>query len=478
MTNNMEFEAIIGIEIHVQMKTVSKLFSSSPVSFGSEPNTKVSITDMAFPGTLPTVNKQAVINSICVSHALHMSVDDTVIFERKNYFYSDLPKGYQITQQFRPIGSNGYLDIKTSKGEKRIGIDRLHMEEDTCKQLHLKDCTLLDFNRAGIPLVEIVSKPDIRTGEEAAKFVEEIRSIVTFLDVSDGKMEEGSLRCDINISLKEKNNDKLGTKVEIKNLNSINNIQKAIEFEIARQKEILENGGSIKQETRRFDESSKKTVLMRTKTDDVDYKYFTEPNIPPIKLSKEFIENAINTSPEPASSRFNRYQQFGLNEYDVSLLLTNKETSDYFDQLVETGVNPKLAANWMLGEVQSYLNKANTSIKDFPISSDRLVKLIKLIEEEIISNKIGREIFAKMILDNKNPEQLLKESGISQLNDEDEIKTIIIELLDNNPSLIEEYKNGKDRIIGYLVGQVIKKTNGKANPSLTNKLLIEEIKRR
>ena len=478
MTNNMEFEAIIGIEIHVQMKTVSKLFSSSPVSFGSEPNTKVNVTDMAFPGTLPTVNKQAVINSIRVSHALHMSVDDTVIFERKNYFYSDLPKGYQITQQFRPIGSNGYLDIKTSKGEKRIGIDRLHMEEDTCKQLHLKDCTLLDFNRAGIPLVEIVSRPDIRTGEEAAKFVEEIRSIVTFLDVSDGKMEEGSLRCDINISLKEKNNDKLGTKVEIKNLNSINNIQKAIEFEIARQKEILENGGSVKQETRRFDESSKKTVLMRTKTDDVDYKYFTEPNIPPIKLSKEFIENAINTSPELASSRFNKYQQFGLNEYDASLLVTNKETSDYFDQLVATGVNPKLAANWMLGEVQSYLNKTNTSIKEFPISSDRLAKLIKLIEEEIISNKIGREIFVKMILDSKNPEQLLEEAGISQLNDEDEIKTIIIELLDNNPSLIEEYKNGKDRIIGYLVGQVIKKTNGKANPSLTNKLLIEEIKRR
>ena len=256
----MPFEAVIGLEIHVEMKTKSKMFSAAPVSFGDLPNTMVVPTDMAFPGTMPVINKQAVINAIRVSNALNMSIDHELWFDRKNYFYSDLPKGYQITQQARPIGSNGYLDIKTSKGEKRIRVERLHMEEDTCKQLHSWDCSLLDYNRAGIPLIEIVSMPDMRSGEEAMKYVEKIRSIVTFLDVSDGKMEEGSLRCDVNISIKEVGSEKLGTKVEIKNLNSIANVQKAIDFEMKRQEQVILAGGTIEQETRRFDEASKETV--------------------------------------------------------------------------------------------------------------------------------------------------------------------------------------------------------------------------
>ena len=474
----MEFEAVIGLEIHVEMKTISKMFSSAPVSFGIDPNTEVTLLDMAFPGTMPVPNKQAVINAIRVSHALHMTIDDTVIFERKNYFYSDLPKGYQITQQFRPIGKEGYLTIKTSEGEKKIGIERLHMEEDTCKQLHSWDFSLLDYNRAGIPLIEIVSKPEMRSGEEAAKYVEKIRSIVSFLDVSDGKMEEGSLRCDVNISLREKGTEKFGTKVEIKNLNSLANIQKAIEFEIARQSIILEFGGHVEQETRRFDEASKETVLMRVKTDAVDYKYFTEPNITPIKLSKEFVEEAIKTSPELAESRLERYKALGLNDYDSSLLLANKETSDYFDEVSKSRANPKLIANWIIGDVQSYLNKTNTSIKDFPISPKHLGDLILLVVDGEVSNKQAREIFEKMCGEDKDPSKYVEELGFTQVSDENTLLVIINELLDQNPQLVEDYKAGKDRVLGFFVGQIMKKTQGKANPALTSKLLIDAIKRR
>ncbi|MBQ6920794.1 MAG: Asp-tRNA(Asn)/Glu-tRNA(Gln) amidotransferase subunit GatB [Bacilli bacterium] len=474
----MEFEAVIGLEIHVEMKTKSKMFSSGPVSYGEDPNTKVNIVDMGFPGVMPVVNKQAVINAIRVSHALHMSIDDTVMFERKNYFYSDLPKGYQITQQFRPIGSNGYLVLNTSQGEKKIGIERLHMEEDTCKQLHSWDFSLLDYNRAGIPLIEIVSRPDIRTGEEAAKYVEKIRSIVSFLDVSDGKMEEGSLRCDVNISLREKGTEKFGTKVEIKNLNSIANIQKAIDFEISRQSIILDFGGVIEQETRRFDEGSKETVLMRVKTDAVDYKYFTEPNIAPIKLSKEFIEEAIKTSPELAEVKLERYKKLGLNDYDSSLLIADKDVSNYFDEASKSGANPKLLANWVIGDVQSILNKEGISIKEFKISPSYLSELVLLIEQGKVSNKQAREMFAKMLENPVSPKKLLEESGTSLISDEETLKAIVKEVVDANEQSVIDYKNGKDRALGFIVGQIMKKTQGKANPGLASKLVLEEINRR
>ena len=474
----MEFEAVIGLEIHVEMKTKSKMFSSGPVSYGEDPNTMVNIVDMGFPGVLPVVNKQAVINAIRVSHALNMSIDDTVMFERKNYFYSDLPKGYQITQQFRPIGSNGYLILNTSQGEKKIGIERLHMEEDTCKQLHSWDFSLLDYNRAGIPLIEIVSRPDIRTGEEAAKYVEKIRSIVSFLDVSDGKMEEGSLRCDVNISLREKGAKKFGTKVEIKNLNSIANIQKAIDFEISRQSIILEFGGNIEQETRRFDEGSKETVLMRVKTDAVDYKYFTEPNIAPIKLSKEFIEEAIKTSPELAEVKLERYKKLGLNEYDSSLLIADKDISNYFDEAVKSGANPKLIANWVIGDIQSVLNKEDISIKEFKIKPSLLGELVLLIESGKASNKQARDLFAKMLENPVSPKKLLEESGTSLISDEETLKAIVKEVVDANEQSVIDYKNGKDRAMGFIVGQIMKKTQGKANPGLSSKLVLEELKRR
>ncbi|MCR4879659.1 MAG: Asp-tRNA(Asn)/Glu-tRNA(Gln) amidotransferase subunit GatB [Bacilli bacterium] len=474
----MDLEAVIGLEIHVEMKTQSKMFSSSPVTFGEDPNTQTTYLDFGFPGTMPVVNKQAVINAIRVSHALHMEIDHELWFDRKNYFYSDLPKGYQITQQDRPIGKNGYLEIDTKDGHRKIEIERLHMEEDTCKQLHSWDCSLLDYNRAGIPLIEIVSRPDMRNGEEAAKYVEKIRSIVSFLEVSDGKMEEGSLRCDVNISLKDKNSEVLGTKVEIKNLNSLMNIEKAIEFEIARQSVILMTGGSVRQETRRFDEASKETVLMRVKTDAVDYKYFTEPNIVPIKLSADFINEAINSSPELAESKLKRYQEAGLSEYDCSLLIANKDNSDYYDAVVKTGANPKLAANWVIGDIQAILNKEAIDIKHFKVSATEIGELIKYIEAGKVSNKQAREIFARMIKEDKTCKEIIETSGASLISDEEELKKIVLAVLDDNEQSIIDFKAGKDRALGYIVGQVMKRTQGKANPGLASKLVREEIIRR
>ncbi len=470
------FEAVIGLEIHVEMKTKSKMFSDAPVSYGAYPNCEVTLLDLAFPGTMPVVNKQAIINGIRVAHALNMEIDNELWFDRKNYFYADLPKGYQITQNERPIGKNGYLIIKTSNYEKKIRIERIHLEEDTCKQLHFSDYTLLDYNRAGIPLAEIVSLPDMSSGEEAMKYVEKIRSIVSYLDVSDGKMEEGSLRCDVNISLKEKGSDILGTKVEIKNLNSISNVKNAIDYEIKRQEEILLSGNKVTQETRRYDEASKSTVLMRVKTDAVDYKYFTEPNIPPIKLSKEFIEDAINTSNELADSILERYLKLGLNEKTASVLVANRKTSNYFDEAIKNEVDPILLANWLIVDVQAYLNKEEIEIDKFPISSKRLCELINLISNKTISNKQARDVFNKMLDDDKtSPKDIADSLGLIQISDTSKLEDIVKEVLKNNQQSIVDYKNGKDRALGYLVGQVLKASKGQANPTLAKEIVLKLI---
>lgn len=474
----MNFEAIIGLEIHVQMKTKSKMFSSSPVTYGAYPNFETTILDFAFPGTMPIVNERAVINGIRVAHALHMTIDNELHFDRKNYFYSDLPKGYQITQNERPIGHDGYLDIKINDEVRRIGVERIHLEEDTCKQLHFNDYTLVDYNRAGIPLAEIVSRPDIRSGLEAQKYVEAIKSIVSFLDVSDGKMEEGSLRCDVNISLRPIGSEKLGRKVEIKNLNSTANIRFAIEYEIARQTELLLKGVQVEQETRRWDEENKRTFLMRKKTDAVDYKYFSEPNIPPIKLSDEFINNAINTMNELADSKIERYMKAGLNEYDASLLIANRDISSYFDEAYKICKNPKALSNWINVDVMAVLNKDEIEIKDFFVSSTNLAKLVNLIEDKVISNKQAREVFERMLRRNEDPNDLVKSMGMTMISDENELISIINEVLDNNAQSISDYKNGKDRALGYLLGQVMKVSKGKANPALCSKLILKEIEKR
>ena len=470
----MELEAVIGLELHIQMKTNSKMFSGASTAFGLAPNTSVAPFDFAFPGVLPLPNKQAVIDAIRVAHALDMEIDKTIIFDRKNYFYSDLPKGYQITQEFRPVGKNGQIIVD----DKIIRIQRLHMEEDTCKQVHYNNYSLLDYNRAGIPLIEIVTYPDFSSGKQAAKYVEKIRSIVTYLDVSNGKMEEGSIRCDINISLKERNSERFGTKVEIKNVNTISNIQKAIEYEISRQSEIICSGRQVKQETRRYDEKNKKTILMRTKIDAVDYKCFIEPNIPPIRLSDDFIENAIKSSPELAEQKVKRYISLGLTQKEAELLTNEKDVSIYFDQVLKSGANPRLACNWVLMDVQSVLNKENLEIKNFMIRPNNLGKLIKMVESGLISNRQARELFTKMMKSDEEPHKLITQLNIQQLNNETELQNIIIDLLDKNSSIVDDYKKGKERVTGYLVGQVMKMTNGRANPTLTNRLLLEEIKRR
>ncbi len=475
----MNFEAVIGLEIHVEMKTKSKMFSSSPVSFSKEPNINVTLLDMAFPGTMPRPNKQAVINAIRVANALHMSIDPHVRFDRKNYFYSDLPKGFQITQQFHPIGSEGYLMVEDAEGGmKRIGIERIHMEEDTCKQLHFTDYSLLDYNRAGVPLVEIVSKPEIRSGTEAMHYVEAIRNIVLYSGTSDGKMEEGSLRCDVNVSVRPYGSDKFGTKVEVKNLNSTKNIQLALDYEIGRQANILLSGGSVQQETRRYDEATGKTVLMRVKTDAVDYKYFPEPNIAPIRLSEEFVRKAIDTCPELYDSKKERYLNSGLTKTDAEIILSSIDTSSYFEKALKDAKSAKTLANWMIVEVNGYLNKKGISISEFHLDPSVLAEITNL-QEGGLTHKQCADIFNHVLETGVSPKQAQEELHIQlQVSDDSAVLEIVTKVLDENPQSIVDFKAGKGRAIGFLIGQAMKLSQGKLNPAAVSKIMNIEIAKR
>lgn len=470
----MNYHPLIGLEIHIELLTNSKMFSCAPNTYGQEANTKTAPLDFAFPGTMPSINKQAVIHALRMCNALHMEIDHELIFERKNYFYSDLPKGYQITQESRPIGRNGYVTIDNNK----IEIERLHLEEDTCKQLHYDNYTLLDYNRAGIPLIEVVTTPSIYSPKLAKKFVEHIRDIVTYLEVSDGRMENGSLRVDVNVSLINDKNSKKYNKVEIKNLNSITNIERAIEYEMNRQTNLLKEGKTIEQETRRYDDKNKETLPLRKKEDAVDYRFFIDTNIAPIKLSYKFIEDAISSSKELKEERLLRYKRLGLSEYDASLLVDDKDISDYYDSLLTVGVDPKIGVNFINGEIRKYLNKTGQDIKHFCISVTSLAQLLRLYEEEKISYKQARDIFDKMLNANKSVDEIVKESDFLIISSEEELIKIINKILDDNEQAISDFKAGKKRALGYIVGLVMKKTMGKANPSLTTKLVNEMIIRR
>jgi len=476
----MNFEAIIGLEIHVQMKTKSKMFSSSPNSFSRHPNTEVTPFDMAYPGTMPTVNKQAVINAIRVANALHMEIDHTLYFDRKNYFYSDLPKGFQITQQFRPIGKEGYLDVLDKEGKvKRIGIERIHMEEDTCKQLHFASYSLLDYNRAGTPLVEIVSKPDIRSGTEAMHYVEGIRNIVIYTLTSDGKMEEGSLRCDVNVSLRPFGCEKFGTKVEIKNLNPTKNIEAALDYEIARQASCLLSGIPVAQETRRYDEASGKTVLMRVKTDAVDYKYFPEPNITPIALSDEFVQNAIDTCPELYDAKKARYVASGLSDTDAEIILSDLAMSTYFEEASKGTKNLKTVANFLIVEVNGYLNKNGIGIASFPLPASTLCEIANKQEDGYTHKQCADMLSYCLENEGASAEDAIKAKNIvKQSNDEGLVLSLVTKVLDANPQSIEDYKNGKDRAVGFLIGQVMKEAKGKVNPASVAKVMNIELAKR
>lgn len=475
----MHFETVIGLEVHVELKTDSKIFSSSPAHFGAEPNTNTNVIDLGYPGVLPVVNKRAVEWGMKAAMALNMTVAKESKFDRKNYFYPDNPKAYQISQFDQPIGENGWIDIEVNGETKRIGITRAHLEEDAGKLTHKNGYSLVDLNRQGTPLIEIVSEPDIRTPEEAYAYLEKLRSIIQYIEVSDVKMEEGSMRCDANISIRPYGQEKFGTKTELKNLNSFTFVKKGLEFEEKRQEQVILSGGEIKQETRRFDETTGMTKLMRVKEGSDDYRYFPEPDIVPMIISDEWIEEVRKTIPELPDARRKRYQEeLGLSAYDAHVLTLTKEMSDMFEKTVSLGADPKLASNYLMVDVNAYLNKEQKDLHDTKLTAEGLSGMIKLIMNGTISSKIAKKVFSELIENGGEADKIVKEKGLVQVSDTGQLSAWVNEALDNNPQSIEDYKNGRDRAIGFLVGQIMKASRGQANPQMINKMLLEEISKR
>ena len=475
----MHFETVIGLEVHVELKTDSKIFSPSPAHFGAEPNTNTNVIDLGYPGVLPVVNKRAVEWGMKAAMALNMTVARESKFDRKNYFYPDNPKAYQISQFDQPIGENGWIDIEVNGETKRIGITRAHLEEDAGKLTHKNGYSLVDLNRQGTPLIEIVSEPDIRTPEEAYAYLEKLRSIIQYIEVSDVKMEEGSMRCDANISIRPYGQDEFGTKTELKNLNSFTFVKKGLEYEEKRQEQVILSGGIIEQETRRFDETTGATKLMRVKEGSDDYRYFPEPDIVPMIISEEWMEEVRKTIPELPDARQRRYQEeLGLPAYDAHVLTLTKEMSDMFEQTVALGADPKLASNYLMVDVNAYLNKVQQELKDTALTAEGLAGMIKLITDGTISSKIAKKVFAELIEHGGDAAQIVKEKGLVQVSDSGQLLAWVNEALDNNPKSIEDYKNGRDRAIGFLVGQIMKASKGQANPQMINKMLLEEIAKR
>ncbi|TPV39942.1 Asp-tRNA(Asn)/Glu-tRNA(Gln) amidotransferase subunit GatB [Bacillus dicomae] len=475
----MNLETIIGLEVHVELKTKSKIFSASPTEFGAEPNTQTSVIDLGYPGVLPTLNKEAVNFAMKAAMALNCEIATETKFDRKNYFYPDNPKAYQISQFDKPIGENGWIEIEVDGKKKRIGITRLHLEEDAGKSTHTADGSLVDYNRQGMPLIEIVSEPDMRTPEEAYAYLEKLKSIIQYTGVSDCKMEEGSLRCDANISLRPVGQEKFGTKAELKNLNSFTYVQKGLEHEQVRQEKELLSGGIIQQETRRYDEATKKTILMRVKEGSDDYRYFPEPDLVELYIDDEWKEAVRASIPELPDARKARYvAEIGLPAYDAHVLTLTKEMSDFFEATVADGADAKLTSNWLMGEVLAYLNKQQKELKDVALTPAGLSKMVQLIEKGTISSKIAKKVFNELIEKGGDPEEIVKAKGLVQISDEGTLRKVVTEILDNNEQSIEDFKNGKDRAIGFLVGQIMKATKGQANPPLVNKILLEEINKR
>ncbi|MDU8070554.1 MAG: Asp-tRNA(Asn)/Glu-tRNA(Gln) amidotransferase subunit GatB [Gemella haemolysans] len=455
------------------------IFSPSPAHFGAEPNTNTNVIDLGYPGVLPVVNKRAVEWGMKAAMALNMTVARESKFDRKNYFYPDNPKAYQISQFDQPIGENGWIDIEVNGETKRIGITRAHLEEDAGKLTHKNGYSLVDLNRQGTPLIEIVSEPDIRTPEEAYAYLEKLRSIIQYIEVSDVKMEEGSMRCDANISIRPYGQDEFGTKTALKNLNSFTFVKKGLEYEEKRQEQVILSGGVINQETRRFDETTGTTKLMRVKEGSDDYRYFPEPDIVPMIISDEWMEEVRKTIPELPDARQRRYQEeLGLPAYDAHVLTLTKEMSDMFEQTVALGADPKLASNYLMVDVNAYLNKVQQELKDTALTAEGLAGMIKLITDGTISSKIAKKVFAELIEHGGDAAQIVKEKGLVQVSDSGQLLAWVNEALDNNPKSIEDYKNGRDRAIGFLVGQIMKASKGQANPQMINKMLLEEIAKR
>lgn len=476
----MNFETVIGLEVHVELKTESKIFSPSPNQFGAEPNTNVNPIDLGYPGTLPILNEQAVNFAMKAAMALNCEVATDTKFDRKNYFYPDNPKAYQISQFDKPIGENGWLEIEVNGKKKRIGITRLHMEEDAGKLTHGDDgYSLVDFNRQGTPLIEIVSEPDMGSPEEAYAYLEKLKNIIQYTGVSDCKMEEGSLRCDANVSIRPIGQEEFGVKSELKNLNSFNFVQKGLEFEEKRQEKVLLAGGEILQETRRYDEKTKETILMRIKEGSDDYRYFPEPDLVHMHISDEWKERIRQQIPELPDARKKRFvTELGMPEYDAAIITDSKEMADFLEATIAQGADIKQASNWLMGAVFEYMNKHQKELHDLALTPEGLGKMIRLIENGTISSKIAKKVFAELVDKGGDPEQIVKDKGLVQISDEGQLREIITKILDGNEQSIIDFKNGKDRALGFLVGQVMKQTKGQANPPMVNKILLDEMNKR
>lgn len=476
-----QYEAVIGLEVHVELKTRSKIFCDSTTEFGGDPNTHVCPVCLGLPGVLPVVNKQVVEYAIRAALALNCRIAEFSKFDRKNYYYPDMPKNYQISQYDLPIAENGVLEIEVDGGVKRIGITRLHMEEDTGKLVHQGTITttpfsLVDYNRAGVPLIEIVSEPDLRSPEEARQYLEKLKAIIQYTGVSDCKMEEGSLRCDANVSVRPVGSEKFGTKTEIKNMNSFKALQKALEYEIERQIEELEEGGRIVQETRTWDEARGVTLPMRSKEQAHDYRYFPDPDLVPLVIDRDWVEDIRLSLPELPDARRERYvREYGLPPYDAGVLTSTKELADYFEACLTVYPNPKVVSNWVMGDLSRLLNANNIEVSRCPIRPQQLAGMLELMDKGTISGKIAKTVFEEMFSSGKDAQAIVQEKGLVQISDEGAIAAIVDEIIAKNPKSVEDYRAGKEKALGFLVGQIMKATKGKANPELANKLLKERL---
>lgn len=476
----MNFETVIGLEVHVELKTDSKMFSPAPAHFGAEPNTNTNVIDWGYPGVLPVINKGAIEFGMKAALALNCEISTDTKFDRKNYFYPDNPKAYQISQFDQPIGHDGWIEIEVEGKKKKIRIERVHLEEDAGKNTHGTDgYSYVDLNRQGTPLIEIVSEADMRSPEEAYAYLEAIKQIIQYTGVSDVKMEEGSMRCDANISIRPIGQEKFGTKTELKNLNSFNFVRRGLAFEEKRQEKVLLSGGVIQQETRRYDEATGDTLLMRVKEGSSDYRYFPEPDLPNIVIDQKWIDRVKETIPEMPKDRRIRYiSELGLPEYDAMVLTATKEMSDFFEGTLANGADAKQASNWLMGEVSAYLNSEKLELHDTQLTTENLAGMINLIADGTISSKIAKKVFRELILKGGNAQGVVEANGWVQLSDPAKLLPIINDILDKNEQSIEDFKNGKDRAVGFLVGQIMKATKGQANPGVVNKLLNDELSKR
>ena len=475
----MNYETVIGLEVHVELKTESKMFSPSAAHFGAEPNKNTNVIDFGYPGVLPKMNRRGIEFAIKAALALNCEINPVQHFDRKNYFYPDNPKAFQTTQLWQPIGENGWIEIEVNGETKKIRIERLHLEEDAGKNIHGAGDSLVDLNRQGTPLLEIVSEADMRSPEEAYAYLEKIREIIRFTGVSDVKMEEGSMRCDANISLRPYGQKEFGTKNELKNLNSFNYVRKGLAYEEKRQAQVLNAGGVIEQATRRYDESTGKTQLMRVKEGAADYRYFPEPDLPPFTVSDAWLEEIQATLPEMPADRRKRYvDTYKLPEYDAQILTQTLEMSDFFDATVKAGADPKQASNWLMGEVNAYMNDNEKDLDQIGLTPESLAEMIALIEDGTISSKQAKKVFKLLADKGGSAKEVVETEGLVQLSDPAQLLPLITEILDNNQQSIDDYKAGKKKATGFLVGQIMKATKGQANPQVVNQLLTEELDKR